>query len=111
MLDAAALERLREMSGGDDAFLRELVDTFLADAPGMLAEMRQALAQGDAATFRRAAHSMKSNSRDFGAKALAELCLAMETMGKEGKLEGAMEKLAEAEAEYGQVATALQMLR
>ena len=39
----------------------ELVDTFLEEAPGMLAELRSACAQGDAESFRRAAHSLKSN--------------------------------------------------
>jgi hypothetical protein len=35
----------------------------------------------------------------------------METLGKEGKLDGAMDKLTEAETEYGRVANALHRLR
>jgi HPt (histidine-containing phosphotransfer) domain-containing protein len=110
-LNPAALDRLREMGGGDEMFVAELIGIFLADAPRMLAEMRRALELGDATTLRRVAHSLKSNSRDFGAEALAQVCLTMETLGKEGKLDGAMDKLTEAETEYGRVANALHRLR
>ena len=111
LLEPAAIERLREMAGGDAGFLKEMIDTFLADAPGMLAEMRQSLEQGDAVTLRRAAHSLMSNSADFGAQALAALSRELEMMGKAGMLGGAAEKLATIEAEYVPVRTALEILR
>ncbi len=53
--------------------MRELVDTFLAEAPAMLDDLRAALAANDAERFRRAAHSLKSNSNTFGALALGAL--------------------------------------
>jgi PAS domain S-box-containing protein len=111
VLDPVALERLREMAGGDAGFLQEMIETFLADAPGMLAEMRQSLEREDAATLRRAAHSLKSNSADFGARALYDLCRELEMMGKAGALEGAAGKLASVEAEWAQVRAALEALQ
>ena len=48
-------------------FLAEMIDTFLDDAPGLMAEIEGAVASGDAAALRRAAHTLKSNSRTFGA--------------------------------------------
>jgi HPt (histidine-containing phosphotransfer) domain-containing protein len=111
LLDPVALERLREMAGGDAAFLEEMFETFLADAPGMLAEMRQSLEQGDAATLRRAAHSLKSNSADFGAKVLSDLCREVEMLAKAGTLDGVTEKLASIEAEWAQVRAALETLQ
>jgi CheY-like chemotaxis protein len=110
VLDPAALERMREMAAGDVAFLEEVFQTFLADAPGMLAEMRQSLAQGDAATLRRAAHSLKSNSTDFGASALADLCRELEMMAKAGALDGAAGVLASIEAEWAGARAALEAL-
>jgi signal transduction histidine kinase/DNA-binding response OmpR family regulator/tetratricopeptide (TPR) repeat protein len=110
-LDPSALERLRELAGGDDEFVVDMIDTFLHDAPGMTRDMRSALASGDAAALRRAAHSLKSNSRDFGAPALSEMCLELETMGKETALDGAPAKLAEAEVECARVLAALAALR
>jgi CheY-like chemotaxis protein/HPt (histidine-containing phosphotransfer) domain-containing protein len=111
ILDPVALARLREMAGGDAEFLKEIFETFLADAPGMLAEMRHSLEQGDAATLRRVAHSLKSNSADFGAKTLSDLCREVEMMGKAGTLDGAAEKLASIEAEWAQVRAVLETLR
>jgi CheY-like chemotaxis protein len=111
VLDSAALENLREMIGGDAEFLVELIDAFLEDAPQLLADMRQAVEQGDAAGLRLAAHSLKSNSADFGAIALSNLCRELEGMGKAGTIDGATELVARAEAEYQQVKAALEMVR
>jgi CheY-like chemotaxis protein len=60
-LAAAALEKLREL-GGDD-FLGELIDTFLAEAPSLLATLRRALEQDEADEAQRAAHTLKSTAR------------------------------------------------
>jgi two-component system sensor histidine kinase/response regulator len=111
VLDPAALERLRDMAGGDADFLNEMFATFLDDAPGMLAEMRRSLEKRDAATLRRVAHSLKSNSADFGAKALSDLCREVEMMGKGGTLDGVAEKLASIEAEWIRVRAALERLQ
>jgi HPt (histidine-containing phosphotransfer) domain-containing protein len=110
-IDQARFAALLESVQGDRAFLAELLDTFLAEAPNLLAAMRQALARQDAAGLRLAAHSLKSNSRDFGAAILSGLCLELEMMGKAGTLAGAAEKLAQAEVEYDRVRVALETLR
>ena len=47
----------------------------------MLAELRTALGAQDADTFRRAAHSLKSNSNTFGATKLAEMARDLELGG------------------------------
>ena len=78
-IDVATFEDLKA-SAGDD-FVRELVDTFCAEAPVMLADMRDAFAKGDADRFRRAAHSLKSNSNTFGALELGRLAKALELGG------------------------------
>jgi CheY-like chemotaxis protein/HPt (histidine-containing phosphotransfer) domain-containing protein len=108
VLDPAALENLREMMGGDAEFLSELIDTFLEDAPQLLADMHQTVEQGDAAGLRLAAHSLKSNSADFGAMALSNLCRELEGMGKAGTLDGAAGLVRQAAAEYEQVKAALE---
>jgi PAS domain S-box-containing protein len=107
ILDSAALERLRDLSGGDAKFISELIDTFLDSAPQLLANMRQALKKEDAAGLRLAAHSLKSNSADFGAMSLHSLCQELETLAKAGALTGAAELLAQIEAEYEKVKAAL----
>jgi HPt (histidine-containing phosphotransfer) domain-containing protein len=83
-IDKAIFDDLKQMSGAE--FINELIDTFLEDAPKLAAEIRSALAVQDADSFRRAAHSLKSNAGTFGAVGLAELAKGLETLGKENRL-------------------------
>jgi histidine phosphotransfer protein HptB len=90
-LDMAAFEELKQMSGED--FIGELIDTFLEDSPKLVAEMKAALKAQDADSFRRAAHSLKSNSATFGANHLAQLSRDLEMIGKENRLSDAEPRL------------------
>ena len=78
-IDAAVFAELQATTGAD--FVVELVDTFAEEAPQMLGEMRSAQADAAAERFRRAAHSLKSNSSTFGAVRLAELARTLELAG------------------------------
>jgi hypothetical protein len=53
VIDSAVYAELRDTTGAE--FMAELVDTFLEEGPGMLAELRGARADGNAERFRRAA--------------------------------------------------------
>ena len=85
------------------AFVTELVSTFLEEAPPMLAELRSAQATGAADVFRRAAHSLKSNSHTFGATRLGALARELELGGLIADT-GPLDAL---DAEYQRVAAAL----
>jgi len=111
VIDPATFDELVASTGGDAAFIRELIDTYLTDAPGLFAQMRNALAAGDAETFRRAAHSLKSNSASLGAMTLSAQAKGLEMMGKAANLEGAAARIAAADAEYAQVQAALKRKR
>jgi HPt (histidine-containing phosphotransfer) domain-containing protein len=78
-IDRTVLRELQDTAGAD--FVGELVGTFFEEAPTMLAELRAARTAGAADRFRRAAHSLKSNSLTFGATALAELARDLELGG------------------------------
>ena len=84
-IDRSVLDGLTETVGED--FIGELIDTFLEEAPGMIAEMEQALSAGDADKFRRAAHSLKSNASTFGAMELAERARELEYLARENNLD------------------------
>ena len=73
--------------------------------------MREGVDQSKAADLRIAAHSLKSNSADFGAEALRELCKQAELLGQEGKLEGADSLVSQAASVYVAVESALKTLR
>ena len=107
-IDAATFAELQESAGAD--FVKELVQTFLEEAPAMLQELRDALAAGNADAYRRAAHSLKSNSLTFGAGTLAALAREQELGGlaaaqqQQQPLSNALDALA---LEYARVAAAL----
>lgn len=110
-LDPAALETLRQKVSGERALLVELIDTFLANLPPLLANLRQAVEQGHADRVRLAAHTLKLGSTSLGAKTLARLCQELEEMGRTGTLAGAAEQLSRVEAELELVKEALEELR
>jgi HPt (histidine-containing phosphotransfer) domain-containing protein len=108
IIDEAAFEALKQMSGED--FINELIDAFLDDAPDILANMKSALEAGDVESFRRNAHSMKSNANTFGAMELGALAKELEFMAKENNLDvgNRLDVLRES---YGRVAEELKGMR
>jgi len=111
VIDPAVYEELVASTGDDPGFIRELIDAYLADAPGLFAQMRTALNAKDAETFRRAAHSLKSNSASLGAMSLSAMAKDLEMMGKAANLEAAAVKIAAVDVEYAKVQAALERKR
>ena len=108
-VDPATFAALQESAGAD--FVKELVDTFLVEAPRMLKALRQAQADGNVDVFRRTAHSLKSNSNTFGATTLGRLSRELElgaATAATSKDNAPVEALA---AEYARVAEKLKALR
>ena len=110
-VDRAALDTLLETVGGDASFLSELMDAYFDDSPQLLAAMRQAAETNNAESLRRAAHSFKSNSANFGATVLAALCKQLEELGKRNEWANVIGLIAQAEAEYAAVRAELETCR
>ena len=110
-LDPAALAELLEMVGDDTAFVDDIVDTYLRDAPDQIAGMRSALAAADLGTLGRHAHTLKGNSLSVGATALAAIARDLEERARAGDAREAGPKIEDASAELGRVATALEAAR
>ena len=108
VIDQVTFEELKQISGED--FINELIDAFLDDAPGMIENMSTALTTKDIESFRRNAHSLKSNANTFGAMELGVLAKELEFMAKENNLEigNRLEVLKDA---YGKVAEELRGMR
>lgn len=85
VIDKATFDELKQMSGGD--FINELIDAFLEDAPNMIQNMQTAIDTKDVESFRRNAHSLKSNANTFGATELGALAKELEFMAKENNLD------------------------
>jgi len=105
-IDDRVLAALSQATGDDPAFLADLIDTYLAEAPDLLLAMRDALALHETAELRRAAHTLKSSSATLGAHRLADLC------GRIEHAQGSPETLvAQAEDEYLRVSVDLRAAR
>jgi PAS domain S-box-containing protein len=107
-LDPAALESLRTL--GDD-FLVEVIDTFLGDAPKLVATLRASQAGGQAEALRRTAHTLKSNGQTFGATSFSELCRELELRAKNGEVDGTGELVERIERDCRALEQALTALR
>jgi CheY-like chemotaxis protein/nitrogen-specific signal transduction histidine kinase len=103
---AVALKRV----DGDEGLLRELVELFLDDGPRVLQELRDALAAGDAARVRRAAHTLKSSAGTFGAADAGAAAERLEILARTGDLSGAPAAAAALEEQLGRLLSALREL-
>jgi HPt (histidine-containing phosphotransfer) domain-containing protein len=80
-VDTTVLERLCA-AVGDTAVVRAVVDRFLAELPGRVAAVREA---ANGAQLARAAHALASPSATIGARVVADVCRALETLGESGR--------------------------
>ena len=58
---------------GDVDLLKEVVEIFLQDTPGLLADLYTAIKHGDAESVERAAHTLKGATANISAKRLYSL--------------------------------------
>ncbi|MFT7593791.1 MAG: HPt (histidine-containing phosphotransfer) domain-containing protein [Paracoccaceae bacterium] len=108
-IDRSVFAELQDAMGAD--FVGELVGTFFEEAPGMLAELKTAVETGAPDTFRRAAHSIKSNASIFGAQQLAELARQMEISGLRPAPAETSAQVSALKAEYDRMVTTLKDLQ
>lgn len=111
ILDAEAIDNLRSLDTGDGGeFLREIIGIFIEDTGARIAELKQALAAGDARTFTRAAHSVKGSSSNIGAREVRILAEQLEHRSKDGPLPPLAELLPTLEAAYTRASVELRKL-
>jgi two-component system sensor histidine kinase/response regulator len=79
--------------------MRMIIQVFLDESSGLLGELEQALASGDAGRVRAAAHSLKGALGIFGVPAVVETACRLETFGQAGELTGAREAYCRLEEE------------
>lgn len=92
--------RVREASGGDAEFERELYELYLGDGQRYIEAIEGAAQRQDADAMRRAAHTLKGSSANVGAKGIQELAHALEQNGANGDLDGVGALLSQLKAEF-----------
>ena len=108
VIDTLTFTELQDNTGAD--FVVELLQAFLDDAPALFVTLHSAQASGDAAAFRRAAHSLKSNGTTFGAVELGALARELEETPLPALGDQVGAKLAKLETVYAASAAALRSL-
>ncbi|MGE0745774.1 MAG: PAS-domain containing protein [Rhodospirillales bacterium] len=107
-LDPQALESLRVVPRkAGPSLVSKVLNLFGAKAPAEVAVLRQAVADGDADTIRMRAHALKSSSANIGARKLSALFRELETVGRDGQLDGAAALLDQIERELKRVMPAI----
>ncbi len=89
---------LRELTGGDTEFERELIDTFVSSGDQCLAEILVALRLGDFATIGKRAHALKGASANIHAPGLAAAASSLESAARaqnSGEIDGLVQELTE----------------
>jgi HPt (histidine-containing phosphotransfer) domain-containing protein len=110
-LDTSVFDKYRDFMGEDtDAFIIDIIQTFLTSAPKALENMQTLLASGQRQDFIRAAHTLKSNSATVGTSELSQLCETMELQGGTLDVMELQKLLAQANHEYKQAELELQNL-
>jgi HPt (histidine-containing phosphotransfer) domain-containing protein len=98
--------------GGDRKLLREIIEIFLATAPQMLTDIRDAILCGDCQKVERAAHALRGAASNFFSVRVDQAALALETMGLGRELADAKSAFGVLAAEFDQLRSALErMLR
>jgi HPt (histidine-containing phosphotransfer) domain-containing protein len=109
-LDTEVLQTFRQTMGENaEAFLTQLIDIYLEEAPDLLQAISAAITQTDASAMQRAAHTLKSSSASLGAITLSKLCQELEDMGQASTMTDALSLESQLKVEYERVKVALQL--
>lgn len=101
---------LLEGLDNDTQLLNEVIGIFLADYPGKLAELRTAVATGNAEHIASSSHALRGSISTFGAKAAVEAAHRLESMGRRGEMGGVEEAFSVLEREVALVASVLEQI-
>lgn len=82
------LEDYRQVMGEEgEAFVRELVTSFIEDSNGLTEALVTAWKDKDQRAFQRAAHNLKTTSKTMGAMKLSRQCETLELKAAQGDME------------------------
>ena len=106
-IDAATMANLLEITGGDQGFVDELVDTYISEGGRIVGELVAAAEAGVVADLVRPAHSLKSSSMNVGALELGELCRRLEQDALSGTVDDPNARATEVRAAFEAARAAL----
>lgn len=90
-------DQMIDRLGGDDELARQLVTLFIGECPQMMAQLRESVEQGTPDLVCRAAHAFKGSVSNFLLDGPTVTAFALETMGRDGRLDDAQAALSRLE--------------
>jgi HPt (histidine-containing phosphotransfer) domain-containing protein len=96
--------------GGAPGLLSRLTVAFLASAPPLFDQLKNAAARGDMPAARLAAHTLKSSNANIGALTVSKLFAQIEADARHSEVVSAASRLDEAEREFRRVIDAVKTL-
>ena len=94
VLDAGALERLRELDpDGHNNLLARVFQAFQASAVRLMPQLEEARRSDDWPVVRQVSHTLKSSSASIGAVKLSQLCADIEAMVRQSQTDGLAPRL------------------
>ncbi len=90
--DQVAYTRLEEFASNDNAFVKEMLEVFLEDAPEYLRQLEVAMYEQNWEAFKDIAHTLKSNTMLLGMDHMASLIVTIEDMDVDNVQEEVLEK-------------------
>jgi diguanylate cyclase (GGDEF)-like protein len=92
VFDGSVLESLRALgqSGNSGDLVKRVVTLYLEQAPDLIGQISDALADGNTEQIALAAHTLKSSSANVGALQLSRQCQLLETVAREGRIESSI---------------------
>lgn len=97
------MDRIWDATGGDQEFLKELVEVFLDDAQLRIEELKTAVESRDGRELSRTAHKLKGSSANLGANGLWDLAKELEHLSAAGSISSAEPLMAALEHELARV--------
>tara|TARA_B100000674_G_scaffold481458_1_gene482270 strand:- start:176 stop:538 length:363 start_codon:yes stop_codon:yes gene_type:complete len=91
LIDANELEK---QLGSDNELLAQIVELFAETYPETFDDLEAAIAEKQAKSIRRHAHTLKGIVANLGAKSPAQRAFEIETMSRDNNLEGIEDKCA-----------------
>ena len=101
--DMNIIQNLKDLSNGDDSFLKEIVDIYLNQAPGLINDIRTNAFTNNSDSLSKSAHTLKGASLNVGAFKFADICNKIEIAGKENNLQNIDNLISEMDSCYNLV--------
>jgi HPt (histidine-containing phosphotransfer) domain-containing protein len=108
--DVLDWEGAQKRVGGRVESIRKLGQLFLQECPKLQAEIRAAIASGDAHLLQLAAHTLKGSADIFSALHVVQAAWELECMGRDGRMENAKEAAGDLDRHVKQLISALETL-